>query len=616
LYIRRKSINAAAGERTFANAKCQADFTKAPIPSRPMNPRYLSAIPLLTLWLAGCAHPGDYANSVSSLAGVYSSAHPIEINGVRTLTNGYIEIDRDGRMSAFEQDAEGADSDGGTCFRLAVGTETNAGLQSRILTRGVSPRGDPVYQTRAGDNDTFGILIEPAASGNIQWFFHSGSKNSTVTVNGSRNVVNSTKQSSYSISGPALATPTPAQLRDMLCHSDALDSQPVKPHFAFHAERPKAGATHAGEDVAAAASNPAVTSSAPQPPLPKSNLNSSSLSAALPFEIGKPIDTTVFARLGISPDSPKAKILMDWGKELASDPDINAHFSTTNTDPSTAGKLALARALDLLDGMQRISQQDREQLMGLSARALDNAPPDCGGARNLQEITSRYLSLGTENDDELRAQLRAIFDLFKQSTQNSSPVQITAAQRLQAQLALSASIADALKRNPSEGNDLDLLMSGRQMELSPAAWCNAMRFYHNALNKTPQPARDWIILTGIEDQKRVASGLITLLKNINSATPDSRRFTTEPTVFDYAEMVRQRVRPHIVWSGKVVHGETLVEVHCASSGALESAKIVRSSGDVDWDRAALRAVLKADPMPQDENGEARRSFTITLRPDI
>jgi TolA protein len=87
-------------------------------------------------------------------------------------------------------------------------------------------------------------------------------------------------------------------------------------------------------------------------------------------------------------------------------------------------------------------------------------------------------------------------------------------------------------------------------------------------------------------------------------------------VFEYAEMVRQRVRPNIVWRGKADHQETVVEVDCAPSGSLESVRIVRGSGDRAWDRAALEAVRRSGPMPVDESGRAPPSFLITLRPAI
>jgi colicin import membrane protein len=40
----------------------------------------------------------------------------------------------------------------------------------------------------------------------------------------------------------------------------------------------------------------------------------------------------------------------------------------------------------------------------------------------------------------------------------------------------------------------------------------------------------------------------------------------------------------------------------------------RSSGNAQWDSAALSAVEKSDPMPRDLNGSAPASFLITFRP--
>jgi TonB family protein len=580
------------------------------------DPGYVRVIFLLALGLAGCAQTGTRADDVSSLAGVYSSAHPVTIDGVKASTNGYVEIDQHGRITALEQENEGPASVGSGCYRLAAGTATNAGLQGRMLARGVSPRGDAVYQTVTANGDTFGILVEPAANGTMRWFFHSGHANSTVTINGTRNVVNSARESSYSISGPALASPTSAELRSMLCHADTADLPHTKPDFVFHVQQLKANATRDAQGVAAA-SDAVATGAIQRTPAPASAVDSpSSLAAALPFELGKPVDTTAFAKLGIPSGSSKAKILTEWAQKVGSDPDIKAYFAKPDQDPAAASALALSHVVGMLDGMRRISQQDREQLMGMSTRALDNAPADCGGAKSLQLVTSRYLSLATESDKTLHAQLQAIFDLLKQSTANTPPPQITAAQRLQGQLALSTSIADALKHDASAADDLGLLIGGKQADLSPAAWCRATRVYRHAFDNTPQPARDWVTLAGLEDQRRVVAALVTMLKNVGSTPQTSRQAAVVPTVFDYAEKVQRRVRPHIVWNGAAVHGETVVEVHCTPAGSLESVKVTRSSGDKTWDAAAVTAVMQADPMPLDENGRAPQAFTITLRPGI
>ncbi|GJH09157.1 hypothetical protein CBA19CS11_09985 [Caballeronia novacaledonica] len=82
----------------------------------------------------------------------------------------------------------------------------------------------------------------------------------------------------------------------------------------------------------------------------------------------------------------------------------------------------------------------------------------------------------------------------------------------------------------------------------------------------------------------------------------------------YAEKVQRRVRPNIVWAGETAGLETVVSVRCSPTGTLLSATITRSSGNEQWDQAALRAVQRSDPMPVDIDGKAPDRFTITLRP--
>lgn len=82
----------------------------------------------------------------------------------------------------------------------------------------------------------------------------------------------------------------------------------------------------------------------------------------------------------------------------------------------------------------------------------------------------------------------------------------------------------------------------------------------------------------------------------------------------YADKVKRRVRPNIVWAGETEGLETVIAVHCSPTGTLLSATVTRGSGNAQWDDAALRAVQRSDPMPLDDNGRAPASFTITMRP--
>jgi len=273
-----------------------------------------------------------------------------------------------------------------------------------------------------------------------------------------------------------------------------------------HLDKP---ATHAATPAAAPT---AATTPAPATPL----------SAGVPFVLGPPSGAggpSGLSGLGAGLDPSKARIVKAWAEALVADPAIKAYFLNAPGNPGDTRRLALMRALGMLNGMERISPDDREQLLRISQRAIDNAPADCGGNKNLIAVIARYLSLNSESDAALRAQLDAISHMLHEATQTSPAPQITPAQRLQGQLAVSASIAAALKQNPDAANDLALLMSGKQATMSPVAWCKATRVYRNALVATPQPARDWAFLAGLDDQKRLIALMLALPKAPAAAAP-------------------------------------------------------------------------------------------------
>jgi colicin import membrane protein len=83
----------------------------------------------------------------------------------------------------------------------------------------------------------------------------------------------------------------------------------------------------------------------------------------------------------------------------------------------------------------------------------------------------------------------------------------------------------------------------------------------------------------------------------------------------YADRVRRRVRPNVVAPINIDgNPSSIIAVRCAPDGSLLSATMQRSSGNLEWDIAALSAVEKSDPMPRDVNGSAPSSFLITFRP--
>lgn len=97
----------------------------------------------------------------------------------------------------------------------------------------------------------------------------------------------------------------------------------------------------------------------------------------------------------------------------------------------------------------------------------------------------------------------------------------------------------------------------------------------------------------------------------STPSPNSEQDSASP---NYSGKVHQRVRPYIEWDGATSGLETVIAVHCAPSGTLLSATIQRSSGNAQWDAAALQAVQHSNPMPSDTDGHTPAKFEITLRP--
>lgn len=57
-----------------------------------------------------------------------------------------------------------------------------------------------------------------------------------------------------------------------------------------------------------------------------------------------------------------------------------------------------------------------------------------------------------------------------------------------------------------------------------------------------------------------------------------------------------------------------VEIHAATDGTITDHKIVKSSGNRDWDEAISRAITKTEILPRDTNGTIPGVFVISFKP--
>ncbi len=84
---------------------------------------------------------------------------------------------------------------------------------------------------------------------------------------------------------------------------------------------------------------------------------------------------------------------------------------------------------------------------------------------------------------------------------------------------------------------------------------------------------------------------------------------------NYSARLVALIRSNIVFTGAVNALATAeVEVRSAPSGSILSRRLVKSSGQPDWDEAVLRAVDRTATLPRDTDGRVPPVLIITFRP--
>ena len=100
-----------------------------------------------------------------------------------------------------------------------------------------------------------------------------------------------------------------------------------------------------------------------------------------------------------------------------------------------------------------------------------------------------------------------------------------------------------------------------------------------------------------------------------TATAGNAAQTAAPSA-SYAGKVKARVRPNIVFTGTVA-GDTAaeVEVNAAAGGSIISRRLIKSSGNKDWDETVLRAIDKTRDLPPDTDGRVPARLIIAFKPN-
>ncbi len=83
----------------------------------------------------------------------------------------------------------------------------------------------------------------------------------------------------------------------------------------------------------------------------------------------------------------------------------------------------------------------------------------------------------------------------------------------------------------------------------------------------------------------------------------------------YAGRVVAHVRPLIVLTAQVNGNPSAeVEVRTAAGGTILSRRVLKTSGQSDWDEAVLRAIDRAGSLPRDADGRVPPVLTLVFRP--
>jgi len=103
-------------------------------------------------------------------------------------------------------------------------------------------------------------------------------------------------------------------------------------------------------------------------------------------------------------------------------------------------------------------------------------------------------------------------------------------------------------------------------------------------------------------------------KQVTKISPTSVNSKQE---MSWSEKVVGKIKPLIIFDPSEVAGNpvVLIQIDLASNGKILKRTIVKSSGNQEWDKAALKAIDKAKSLPLDGNGRVPvKTIRVAFRP--
>src|SRR5579864_5551265 len=211
-------------------------------------------------------------------------------------------------------------------------------------------------------------------------------------------------------------------------------------------------------------------------------------------------------KLGIDPDSTKARILNTWVDRIRTDPAIITAvpggvdgISQMPLDP-TAGTALVG------NGLARLPEAERLEFFSMLTTIYDQVvPQDCYGLTDQKEVMRRAISFTTMSDAQIDTYFRLIYRMVHQWAVNAPVDAPTPAQHQAALIKLGTSMEAQLHGNKADIERLAAIVVD-QPHASPIDRCWMMHLSLHAIAALPEADRDVVLrqLYAV-DMKKVAA---------------------------------------------------------------------------------------------------------------
>ena len=100
-----------------------------------------------------------------------------------------------------------------------------------------------------------------------------------------------------------------------------------------------------------------------------------------------------------------------------------------------------------------------------------------------------------------------------------------------------------------------------------------------------------------------------------TGTPGATAAQSSGPSASYTGKLIAAIKPNIVFTETISGNPAAeVEVRAGPSGSILSRRLVRSSGNKDWDEAVLRAIDRTGTLPRDTDGRVPPTLIMAFRP--